>query len=619
MSNNVTFLSGNTRETLNFEGRSLIRDLLVRTNTGGLKSDFPCGGKKTCGKCAVKIKEGIRFTSAPSETEKKFLSEKDLAENIRYACMCEIFGDVTIEVEPEEANSMAIQTLGLQSANLKPDKFKKTPVKLAEAALENPLSDEDNLILSIEEATGEKVNRPNFNIIKKLPEINEKEFDVILCASGHGKNIIDIRKKNECADIYGAAVDIGTTTVAAYLYSLTSGRFMGVAAKENPQRAYGADVISRINYAIENESGLKILQNLARSLISELIGDLCAANGVGKDDVYSVVLTGNTVMQHIAAGLSPKNIAFTPFTAVSLFGFEITAKEFGDICVNENAPVYFPPAFASYVGGDIAAGIIASDTDICDELRLFLDIGTNGEIGLGNKDSLVFCATAAGPAFEGAHIKLGMAGVNGAVNKIYLGEKNEIICETIGDSAPKGLCGSGIIDAVALMLEIGAIDETGRILESDEEDDMPEKYRNFSENLCENDGENVFVIDKKNNIYITQKDVREIMLAKAAVSAGIMTLLKYGGKTAGDIGELILAGGFGAHIDKKSACKIGLIPEELEDKIIIAGNTAGMGAVSVLLDNSAAGRIGKISGISKYIELSGDEFFRNEFVERMMF
>lgn len=570
MSKNITFTCGNMRRDFIFDGKRTVFDLLSQTDFGGLNFNFPCGGKKTCRKCKIKLIDGFEFASEPDETEKKYLSDEDIKEHIRYACMCEVFGDVTVELNSDfsgflsdKSNKIEVQTEGLKSKGITPNKYKKFA--------------------------------------------NSKD-----------------------TEIYGAAVDIGTTTVAVYLYDMITGDCMGVTTEENPQRAYGADVITRISYTIENEDGLNNLKNLILSLIFKLIRDLCEENNINSNDVYSIVLTGNTVMQHIALGLPPKTIAFAPFTPVSLFGFDVAINELlnkldinniNKDSINENAVIYFPPAFASYVGGDIATGIIASDTDLCDSLRLFLDIGTNGEIGLGNKNSLVFCATAAGPAFEGAHIKLGMAGVKGAINNIYLDRSNNIniIYETIGDISPKGICGSGIIDAVAVMLELGVIDETGRILESGEEDDMPEKYRKFADNLREIDGENAFIIDSNHNIYMTQKDIREIQLAKAAVSAGIMTLLHYCGKTVSDIDELILAGGFGAHINKKSACKIGLIPTELEDKIIIAGNTAGMGASAVLLDYSAGERIAKVSDISKYIELSGDVFFMDEYVERMMF
>jgi len=621
MSNKITFICENIHKNLIFDGRRAAFDLLSEINFDGFKHDFPCGGKKTCGKCKIKIRDGFEFISEPDETEKKYLSESDIKENIRYACMCEIFGDVTAELNPKD--KIEIQTEGLKSKDISPDRFKIIKIALENPSLENPMSDEQNLISALNNFPGINLNLKNLplNIIKKLSAIKNKNIDVILNISNREVKIIDIRESGECEDIYGAAVDIGTTTAAVYLYSLISGNCIGIAAEENPQRIYGADVISRINYIIENANGLSDLKCLILSRIFQLIRDLCEENNINSDDVYSVVLTGNTVMQHIAAGLSPKNIAFTPFTAATLFGFDVTQQEllFYTQNINPNAVIYFPPAFASYVGGDIATGIISSDTDLCEKLRIFLDIGTNGEIGLGNKNSLVFCATAAGPAFEGAHIKLGMAGIKGAINNIYLDESNNIICETIGKSEPKGMCGSGIIDAVALMLNIGVLEDTGRILESDDADEIPEKYRDFAENLREIDGQNAFVLSEKYNIYITQKDVREIQLAKASICAGIMTLLNHAEKSVADVGEVIIAGGFGAHINKRSACRIGLIPAELENKIIIAGNTAGMGAAAVLLNQSAAERINKISGISKYIELSGDAFFMDEYVERMMF
>ncbi|MCL2813635.1 MAG: ASKHA domain-containing protein [Oscillospiraceae bacterium] len=620
MPNKITFIRNNIRREAIFEGRRSIFDLLAETDFGDMTLDFPCGGKKTCKKCRVRIIDGFEFVSPPDETEMKYQSEPaEFGKSMRYACMCEVFGDVSVELDPVfVGGKMEIVTLGQISENITPNRFKKVAATLAEPTLDNPLSREKNLILSL----GADLDGLPFPIIKKLAEIKGKNIEAIMC----GGQITDLREPGSCADIYGAAVDIGTTTAVLYLYSLTSGNCAGVAAAENPQRAYGADVISRINYTIENPEGLAHLRRLILSLIFGFLGDLCEKNEINPKDIYSLVVTGNTIMQHIASGLPPKSIAFTPFSAETLFGFEISAEELlsgagitGAQNINPNAKIYFPPALASYVGGDIVTGIIASETDLCEELRLFLDIGTNGEIGLGNKDKLVFCATAAGPAFEGAHIKLGMAGIPGAINSIYLGEANQIVCETIGGADPLGICGSGIIDALALMLEVGAVDETGRILESGEEEDMPGKYRDLADHLCEIEGDNAFMLSFEHNIYITQKDVREIQLAKAAVCAGVMTLLHHCEKSLSDIGSLVLAGGFGAHIDKKSACRIGLIPPELENKITAAGNTAGTGAAAVLLDSTAAKRAEDLAKISQYIEISGDAFWMDEYVDRMMF
>lgn len=645
MINKIIFFNGNFNKVLNFEGKPTIFELLSKlpglSDTSGasgasdakeIKLDFPCGGKKTCKKCKVKITSGFEYVSELCETEKKSLSPEEIENNIRFACMCEVFGDVEVELNREALikNKMEIQTTGVQSINMTADKYKKVTVQSngwIKPTLENPIPDDINFRDTLNNM-GYETAPLSVDIIKKIAEIRNNNIaaDVII----NNAKVTDVRPAGECKDVYGAAADIGTTTVAVYLYSVTSGELIGTASGENPQRTYGADVISRINYIIENENkteteneenqdGLYNLKNLILSLIFKLIDDVCGEYNICPKDVYSVVLTGNTVMQHIAAGISPKNIAFTPFIASTLFDFDINLgaiiNRLETCSINENAVIYFPPAFASYVGGDIAAGIIASDTDLNDKTRLFLDIGTNGEIGLGNKNALVFCATATGPAFEGAHIKLGMAGIKGAVNKIYL-DNNKIMFETIGGETPKGICGSGIIDAVALMLEIGVLDETGKILDADEAE---EEGIAFIENLCEIDGENIFMLNKEYSIYITQKDIRAIQLAKAAVCAGIITLLHYSGKSLQDVDELILAGGFGAHINKKSACKIGLIPVEFEEKIIAAGNTAGMGAAAVLLNSEAEKRIRRLSGISKYIELSGDKFFMDEYVDRMMF
>ena len=549
-----------------YSGKSLLYDIFAQISVTHDLSyvHFPCGGKGTCLKCKVMITDGMENVSPLTEAEEKYLTAEEIKNGTRFACMCEIWGDIAVAVKKDggiSGKKMEIQTEGMKSQTFTAD------------------SD----------------------------------------------------KYKNSAEVYGIAVDIGTTTIAVYLCRLNDGEIIDINASENPQRIYGADIISRINYTIENEEnnqGLNTLKKTVLSAIFKLADNLCEKNNIFQKDIRGIVLTGNTVMQHLAAGIAPKSIAFAPFTAPTLFDYEIKLGELLNNSgiqskIDENTEIYFPPSFASYVGGDIATGIIASDTDLTEKTRLFLDIGTNGEMGLGGKDKLIFCATAAGPAFEGANIKLGLPGIEGAVNKIYLDENNALAYTVIGGGNPIGICGSGVIDITALMLETGVLDETGRIIDADEIDEIDEgiinKYSGLYDRLDEIDGENIFYIDKKFNIYITQKDIREIQLAKSAICAGIMTLLHYSDKTVADIDELILAGGFGAKIEKKSACKIGLIPAELEDKINTAGNTAGMGAAAVLVNSQAKARIKKVKEISEYIELSGDDFFMDEYIERMMF
>ena len=500
------FLSG--------DGDSIYGLLAKGAHTG---FDFSCAGKQTCKKCRVRITAGFENISPPGAGEREFLSDEDIKNNIRLACMCEVFGD--IRVASAEAG-LLVHTAGIKSRDMATD----------------------------------------------MP--------------GGG---------------YGVAADIGTTTVAVYLYSLETGALIAYAGAENPQRIHGADVISRINYVIEH-GGLERLQQLILGCLSGLIDNICAVHDIARGSINRLAFAGNTVMQRMAAGIDPRDIAFAPFTPPDLFGYEIPAANLLD-GLGAGASIYFTPAFAGYVGGDISAGIIAADIDLSDKLRLFLDVGTNGEMGLGNAAGLIFCATAAGPAFEGAHIECGTPGVPGAINNVRTAGGG-LAYETIGGVMPPvGICGSGIIDACAAMLELGALDETGLI-------DLADGSEDFK--ICD-------------GVHITQKDIREIQLAKSAVSAGIATLLHYAGKALGDIDEVILAGGFGAHINKASACRIGLIPPELEPKIIIAGNAAGMGASAVLLNKRARARIENLREISSYVELSGDAYFMDEYVERMMF
>ena len=494
--------------------------------------DFPCAGKKTCKKCRVKITGGFENIAPPGEEEKKYLSAEDIKNNIRLACMCEITG-----------------------------------------------GNDTGGVSAEPENSGRSLHVQTLGLTSR-----DMSADIYDCEGRYDY------------DALGIAADIGTTTVAAYIYSMKTGELLGYAGAENPQRIHGADVISRINYTVERPAdGLKNMRDLILNCLSGLTDTICGKNNIQRKNIHSAVLAGNTVMQCFAAGIDPRSIAVAPFTPPDLFGYEIPADKLlrG---LGGGARVYFAPAFAGYVGGDIAAGIIAADMDLSGKTRLYLDIGTNGELGLGNSGGLLFCAAAAGPAFEGAHIECGTAGIPGAINKIEL-KDGGITYETIGGAPPVGICGSGIIDACAAMLELGILDETGLI-------ELGGGADNFT--VC-------------GNIYISQKDIREIQLAKAAISAGIATLLHHSGSTLEDIDEVILAGGFGAHINKKSACRIGLIPPELEHKIVTAGNAAGMGASAVLLNKRARERIKKLNGISSYTELSGDAFFMDEYIERMMF
>ena len=514
----------------------------------------PCGGNGTCGKCRMYIKGDV---SEPDERERSFLSPRELESGIRLACMCRLLGDFEI-VPMDEA--MRVQT------------------------------------------ASKCVSYTPYPILRTKRTENETVFY---------RDRTEFCRASAGADNLGLAVDVGTTTVAAYLCDMDSGEILSARGFKNPQSAYGADVISRMDKIMKDESLLAVQQKLVCSAIREAAHAMCEEKSVEILDVRAAVICGNTVMQHVAAGINPVSISVAPFTAPTLFGEEYDAHALG-LLPNEKAIAYFAPCFASYVGGDIACGMIATGLDVCRERVLFVDVGTNGEIGLSTEKGLYFCSAAAGPAFEGAHIACGMAGISGAISKVSVRD-GEITYETVDDAPAVGICGSGIVDAVAVMLDTGLLDETGLIAESDE-------AGTFASYIGEDeDGNPVFFLDKKRNIYICAKDIREIQLAKAAVCAGALTLLHESGIDAQSISRVVIAGGFGSHLRAESVRRIGLLPPIAVEKYEFVGNAAGAGAVAVLLGEEPRASTGTICEKSEYTELSKSSYFMEKYIEEMMF
>ena len=406
-------------------------------------------------------------------------------------------------------------------------------------------------------------------------------------------NTVDFDFSPIKSDGYGLAVDIGTTTVALYLCNFANGKTVASESFENPQRGYGSDVITRLDAVNEDDAMAKKMQMLIIDAINVGIEKLCGKVGVTADAIRAAVFAGNTVMEHFLAGYDARGISKAPFTVSSLFGFSAKAGDLG-VNISADGEVYLAPCFSAYVGGDISAGLVSSGVSESDGFELFLDIGTNGEMGIGGKNGITLCSTAAGPALEGAKIECGMPGVPGAVNEVFLDADGKVSYKTIGDLPAKGICGSGIIDAVAVLLDMELIDETGYL-------------------------EEPYYIDRERGVYISPADVREIQLAKAAICAGILTLLDKAGKTTADVTRVVLAGGFGSNLNRENACRIGLIPPELCGKITVAGNTSGAGAIAYLMSESARVRTEAVTKKAEYVELSGDAIFSDHYIEQMMF
>jgi len=379
----------------------------------------------------------------------------------------------------------------------------------------------------------------------------------------------------------GAAIDIGTTTLALKLYDLSTGALLGQSSMENPQRRIAADVMGRIQAALEGEG--ETLRRQILEALGELIGRACEEVGCVQTDVDVMVIVGNTTMLYLLTGESPESLATAPFKADDLFDRMAAVLE---------RKAYLPPCMNAFVGADITAAVLTSGMCDKDETALLCDIGTNGELALWKDGTLYVSSTAAGPAFEGAGISCGCGSIRGAIDKVWV-EDGLMRVHTIQDATPVGVCGSGVLDAIAAGLELELIDETGAM----EEDE-----------LC-----------LSGDVALLPRDVRAVQLAKAAIAAGIETMLAEAGIKADDVQTLYIAGGFGSHLNIESAVKIGLIPVELENRVEILGNAALAGAVRMLLDQRQQTEAQEIVSRSRHVNLGGNKGFNEWYVEKMMF
>lgn len=372
----------------------------------------------------------------------------------------------------------------------------------------------------------------------------------------------------------GLAIDIGTTTIAAYCVDLATGKIVASLGELNMQRRFGSDVVSRIGCD----------HTLLHSIIAKQISSIVEKFGYTFKKALAV---GNTPMLHFLQGYSAKSLAVAPFTPVST---EMKTWDSTKLGISQSFPLTVAPGISAFVGGDTVAAIIACSMDLDEKTALLVDIGTNGEIVLSHKGRLYCCSTAAGPAFEGAHITHGMGSVEGAISKVKI--QNGIHIETIGGKPPVGICGSGIIDAVAQMLKYDIIDSTGLL---------------------------DFDFHIKEGIYINQQDIRQVQYAKAAIYAGIETLARYVKVGYKDIETVYIAGGMGNYLDIKNAAYIGLFPKELTDKVVFCGNAAGSGAISMLLSDKIRKTAKKLAAQTEYIELSSSSLFQEEYIKQLSF
>lgn len=418
---------------------------------------------------------------------------------------------------------------------------------------------------------------------------------------------------------YGVAFDIGTTTVVAMLWDRKSGKELGAAACTNPQNEFGADVISRITYCDGDPQKLAIIRSKIIEGLNGLITQLTLQFNVDKRMIVQVTVGGNTTMSHIFAGYPPASLARAPFTPMYTGTLDLRQQDLG-LLVSEEAKITLLPNIAGHVGGDIVAGIVASRILDQEKLTLFLDIGTNGEIVLAAKGVAMTCSTAAGPAFEGATIRNGMRAAPGAIEKIQI-KDNQIFIKTVDDAEPVGICGSGIIDVMAEMIGADLINFKGRLASKEDLEKIHPGSPLADRLITTEEGREFILVYKEDgeDIVVTQKDIREVQLAKGAVAAGISIMLNRMGQKPEDIHKVIIAGAFGNFIHKESAVTIGLIPSLPMTKIISAGNTAGAGVSMALMNHDEMELAKAVPTRVSHVELASCSDFQDEYMKALAF
>lgn len=593
-------------------------NLLDALKEQGFSLETPCNGKGICGKCRVLIHNSIPYTTE----EKAHLTPEEIKNGIHLSCMVKVHEDMEVSLKTEQRKVSIVTEANVSETGWNPV-VKKSFATLPAPSLEDQRSDEIRLLAAARndvQNPEEGFRNLSLLFLRKLPVIlREKNFEVTLIEiSGH---ITGAESGNTVSRNYGVAVDIGTTTIAAYLYDLNDMEMISVASMLNPQKKYGADVISRIEYSSRSPENQSEMSQIIRNALNGLIRQMADAAGIQPGDIYAVTVAGNTTMLHLLLELPSANIASAPFIPVLLSGLVLSPSDV-NMDINPYGRVFILPSVSAYIGADTTAAVLSTGIHKKDDISLLVDIGTNGEIVIGNRSFLYACSTAAGPAFEGANISCGIGSIDGAINRVSVSDSGILEIQTIGGYKPVGICGSGLIDAVACMLRIGVMDETGRILD---EDELPGNAGIYADRLIEVNSQPAFLLvpagetGHNENIYITQKDIRELQNAKAAIAAGINILISETGSDVCDIKNVYLSGGFGSFIDIDSAVTIGLLPGELSERTRPVGNAAGAGAITALLSETKLAEIIEIADRIKYLELSARPDFTYHYAENMFF
>lgn len=586
------------------EGNHLL-DIL---QSNGMVIESPCGGKGTCGKCKVQIIQGL--INALTAEELKYLTDEEIDQGIRLSCLVIPLGDLTVKLVHKKHVKHQILADGyMPELEINPVIAKKV-YDLTKPTLENNLSYQDLLEVFLDAP----ILSGDPSLLRSLPEILKEEQVTAVYA---GNELIGLEPGDTRGEMYGIAVDIGTTTVVLSLVDLSGGREVASETAINPQKEYGLDVLSRIDFVRRKENGLKVLQSAIIDCLNQLTAELCRKNNVLPESIYEITIAANATMMHLLLGVDTASIGKAPFATVFSKHQNFAAAALG-LNLSPFARLYCLPSVSSYIGADIVAGVVVSQLKETHKNVLFIDMGTNGEIVLSKAGQLSSCSCAAGPALEGMNISCGMRASEGAIEGVEIND-NEINLKVIGEAGPVGVCGSGILEAISEVSRVGLMAKTGR-LKKKAELQSDEKLQGLAGFLLEEEGKRkVMIASTVKTIAITQGDIRQVQLAKGAILSGFYALLDLMEITMEDLDEVIIAGQFGKHLSVDSLVGIGIIPGELRDKIRYIGNSSKTGALMCLLSGEVREEMERIAKDICYYELSTMEGYERLFTRCLNF
>jgi uncharacterized 2Fe-2S/4Fe-4S cluster protein (DUF4445 family) len=580
----------------------------------GIAIDSTCGGHGTCKKCRVRLTRG-RVDASPLDG--RAFSTAELEDGWRLACRALANEDLVVDVPPLVTRPKAA-TVGVGRQVILHPAIQKRYVELAEPALDDQRSDIERVLDAIDDLE----LRVEPGVLRRLPRIlRDAGFKVTAVAVDD--LLIDVEPGDTTERLFAIAFDLGTTTVVATLLDVGTGTPVAVRSLLNKQQPFGADVISRISATMLDPEALGRLRDLASATLNELAIEVCEHGGVDPAEVYEIALVGNATMTELVLGIDPEPVGVAPFIMASRSYPDMPATELG-LALHPRARATVFPALGAYVGGDIVAGLLATGMTRDKRLRLFIDVGTNCEVALGSAELILCTAAPAGPAFEAAQIRCGMRAAEGAIEVVRLDELEGVELEVIGDTTPVGICGSGLVDVVAELVRVGLLDHSGRLIPGDDASSIAPA---LAPRLTERpDGERIFVLhwageegDAESAVYLSQRDVRELQFAKAAIATGWKLLVEELGIDEREIQQVLLAGSFGSYLSAASAVRIGLVPRLALPRIVSAGNVAGEGAKMALMSiqerHAAAALLDEVI----YVELSDRPDFNDRFVEQLAF